>query len=192
MISLNISSIDLRKKMKKLLAVIICMINCISGIGQERKDEKTLLTDVGVDITSAIFKGAFSVTLGRELSRHWSLEGTSTFLFGMLIRKDNNDEVVHYGEIGRQTDKTTNVGRLVCGGIKLKYWFNDIYKGTYMITGIRNGAIADMDAVIGCGYMINILKGFNCSVSYEIDIRSSILQDRMTGNGISLTFSYTY
>lgn len=165
------------------------MISFMSSIdAQSRKDGQ--LTEVGIDITSVVFKKAFCFTLGHGLSKHWSLEGTSTVSYGILTTKYNSDEKIHYGELNNDTDFETTNSKLVTGGIRIKYWINDIYKGGYIMTGIRSET--KLDWTIGGGYSIHVFKGVCCGISYEIDIRNSIQQNRLTGNGISIALSYTY
>lgn len=168
------------------------MIYCITSSGKQTKGDEVLQTEVGINVFSAIFKGEFSFTVGRELASHWSLSGTSAFKFGRFIKKPNIDEEVHYNEMNDITDTDMSGNKLFSGGLGIKYWLTETYKGGYMMTGVRYGAITKVDAIIGCGYTINIWNGVKCNISYEIDIKSSILQDKMTGNGISLTLSYTY
>ena len=177
---------------RAILIVSLYLIGTATCIGVQRKDEGTT-TEIGLDIGAIMSRCALHLTAGRHLWGSWTLEGTHTFIFGRMIRGRSEDEEVHYNEFGTEEaacDEDTY--DMVSGGLRVRYWIDDIYKGGYIMTGFRLGYDRGPDGVIGIGYSMKILNGWRCSLSYEMDIRRSWRLQRPAGNGLGLTLSYTY
>ena len=150
-------------------------------------------TEIGIDLSEAIGKGAFRITIGKRVSEHWSLEGSHELMIGMLLNKKDDDEKIHYGEVNKVLSyEYTMHDDLITGGISIKYWTAETHKGAFMQAGCKLGTLTGLDCTAGLGYSIGIWRGIRCTISYEINIRDSIIRRKTTGKGISLTLSYSY
>ena len=60
------------------------------------------------------------------------------------------------------------------------------------MAGCRLGDKRGIDGTVGLGYSIRIWQGWRCTLSCEMDIRRSHIQQRLVGDGLGFTISYTY
>ena len=181
------------EKMKTLLlAAALCLIGSMDCCGRHKKGDGAS-TEIGLDLGAVIGRGEIRFNIGRQFSGHWSLEGTHTLRPGMLRKDRNPDEDAHYSEVEDTGSGTrTEPYCLMEGGIKVKYWMTETYKGGYIMTGCRLGDGRGIDGTVGLGYSIRIWKGWRCTLSCEIDIRRSHIQQKPAGDGLGFTISYTY
>ena len=181
------------EKMKTLvLAAILCLMGSMDCCGRQKKGDG-LTSEVGLDLGAIISSGEIRFNAGRQFSGHWSLEGTHTLRLSMLVKGRNTDEEVHYSEfedIG--TSAQTEPDDLMTGGLKVKYWISETYKGGFIMAGCRLGDKRGIDGTVGLGYSIRIWQGWRCTLSCEMDIRRSHIQQRLVGDGLGFTISYTY
>ena len=178
--------------MRTLLAISLFMSICQTCTGRCTR-ACIPKTEIGVDIGAVINQGALGIHVGHRITKQWSLEGTHTLMAARLIRKPDKDEEVHYGEVDSYAlTARTDTTRLMSGGISLKYWFNETYKGGFIMIGGRYGGLGGADGILGIGYSINLWKGMTCAISYEIDLRGSAIREKPAGKGIGFTLSYTY
>lgn len=175
------------------MAVSLCLTGSMACIGRQTKGDD-LTTEVGIDIGTLISRGAVGITVGRQFAGHWSIEGNHTLVFGMMLKGRSEEEEMHESFFSAESLSTIKqeAEDMISGGIRVRYWISEPYKGGYIMTGCRFGDSRGIDGTVGSGYAIRIWGGWRCSISFEIDIRRSFLQQSPQGNGLGITLSYTY
>lgn len=179
--------------MRRLLLVVSsCLSLSSTCIGQQKKGDG-LVTEIGLDIGAVICRKELCLTVGREFAPHWSLEGYHTFVFGRLTKGRNEEEEMHDSILSTEDLSSVEISDdLISGGLRVRYWIKETYKGGYFMAGCRLGDRKGVDGTIGLGYSIQIWNGMRCSISYDIDLRRSSLHKSPKGNGLGITISYTY
>ena len=72
------------------------------------------------------------------------------------------------------------------GDLKICYWPEALFNGTYFAIGGRFGERKGFDCRIGLGYAVRIWRNLGAELSYHMDLISSYETRSIDGSGLSI------
>lgn len=72
------------------------------------------------------------------------------------------------------------------GDLKICYWPEALFNGTYFAIGGRFGERKGFDCRIGLGYAVRIWRNLGAELSYHMDLISSYDTRSIDGSGLSI------
>lgn len=149
-------------------------------------------TAIGIDLTYLIGRGGVGAKIEKQFSTHWSVEGYNEINIKMMAKGRNEAEIEHYNEF-EETQSISDNGNpeFLTGGIRLKYWIKDPFKGCHIAAGCKCGKREGIRGTIGAGYTFQVWRNFTGSLSLETDIAQKSAEERNSIK-VSLTLNYTF
>lgn len=180
--------IDLRKNMKRMLTVVMCLLvsTCLASAQQKHRK-----SSFGTDLGSAVSDGRIKTRISHQICERWSAEGW--IAIRMATRERDPEEVLHrseFSDIKEGSGKET--GRQDAAGISFQFWTSRVYDGPF----IAIGAVTDMkgkeDCTLGFGYEMKIWKCFSVIVSLEMNLIETFAVQKFKGEGTGLCICMTF
>ena len=166
--------------MKKLTLTLVA---CLCGLSQEVKSQNNII--FGCRISSLLTDQEAEISIGHGFSRHWSVGGSAALDLSSYMPRHPDEVTDHYAEFDMVIREERENSRFA-GDLKICYWPEALFNGTYFAIGGRFGERKGFDCRIGLGYAVRIWRNLGAELSYHMDLISSYDTRSIDGSGLSI------